>query len=101
MENVFLDVRILMWILTLVGIAIIKFNDMKHLTSAFKEMKEDIKSILEKIENISERIEMNKERISEIDVRCEEREKRFNEMMFLSCSKDKKTSRKKRKKAQK
>lgn len=99
MQEILLDVRVLMWILTLVGIAIIKFNDMKHLTTAFKELKEDVKSILEKIESISERIEANKERISEIDVRCEEREKRFNEMIALTCSKDKKT-RKKRKKAQ-
>ena len=100
MKEIFLDVKIIMWILTLVGIALIKFNDMQHLSTSFKEMKDDIKSILDKIDFMLEKIESNKEKITEIDVRCEEREKRYNQFV-LACSKDKKTSRKKRRKTQK
>ena len=101
MYEILTDVKVIMWILTLTGIALIKFNDMQHLSVSFKEIKDDIKSILDKIDFMLDKIESNREKITEIDVRCEEREKRFNQAIALTCSKDKKTTRKKRKKAQK
>jgi len=89
------DVKLIMWLLTLAGVALIKFNDLYHLSKDFKELKLSLDYLNNKLDTILEKIENNEIKIAEIDVRCEEREKIF--MKALDNSKVKKTRKRKKK----
>jgi len=89
------DVKLIMWLLTLAGIALIKFNDLYHLSKDFKELKLSLDYLNNKLDTILEKIENNEIKIAEIDVRCEEREKIFTRM--IDNSKVKKTRKRKKK----
>ena len=89
------DVKLIMWLLTLAGVALIKFNDLYHLSKDFKELKLSLDYLNNKLDTILEKIENNEIKIAEIDVRCEEREKIFTRM--IDNSKVKKTRKRKKK----
>jgi len=94
--EIFNDPKFLMWILTMAGLVLIKFNDLAHLSKDFRELKEDLKSLIGKIDSLFEEIEANKEKITEINVRCEEREKRFNQAIDIACKVKKTRTRRKK-----
>lgn len=91
-----LDVKFLMWVATLVGIALIKFNDLYHLGKDFKELKLSLDYLNNKLDTILEKIEENEVKIAEINVRCEEREK-----VLFECTKKSSKAKKSKKRSKK